>query len=288
MDGAVALFESSSLPSPSSAALSFPTRSDYSTFLNESIPHFLTLSQTPASDFSSNFRSVFFRLINSSPDPPIEVLWFYSAVVYRDSIASSKEMEAVSTEISGVRDLLQMLITSSATWTGVRSIALVAPVIFEACRVVRELDEGREGRRKVWKEMDELVDGIIGYICICCVKKEQKEEHESTISLLPCFGDVVRVWMVKSKDEENWVRQFFPLISVEIYDELVRDGSLFGGDVEYLASVVCVQAFMLKLFLKFRSGRASEMKDLGNELRVWAVSSITGIGSIRFFGNDRL
>lgn len=279
MDGGVALFES-----PSPAALSFPTRSDYSTFLDESIPHFLTLSQAPASDFSYNFRSIFFRLINSSPDPPIEVLWFYSAVVYHDSTVSSKETEGVSAEISGVRDLLQMLITSSVTWTGVKSVAVVAPVISEACRVVKDLDEGREGRRKVWKEMDELVDGIVGYICICCGKREKEEEHGSTISLLPCFAEVIHIWMVKSKDEDSWVRRFFPLVSVEICDELVRDGSLSGGDMECLASIVCVQAFMLKLLLKLRSGRASEMKDLENELRVWAVSSITGFGSIHFFG----
>ncbi|OVA11777.1 hypothetical protein BVC80_41g74 [Macleaya cordata] len=252
---------------------------NYETMLKESIERFLDEFQRGISDFSG-FGSIFFRLLQARVDPPLETIWFYSAV----SFPSSKSTEDDSLkQVFRTKDLFQLLSACSSSCSSLKSIAVMAPVLFELNQSVVELlgkkDLSLKREKKTMREIECLIEGIVGYISICAINGSDGED--SSVGLLPCFADLVHVWTIgksgRNKDIREVLRVFFPLVSDEI-----RDG--FGeGEigVDYLAGVVILEAFLLSLCLKFRGGLAKS--ELEKELKTWAVGSITAFRNCYFF-----
>lgn len=247
---------------------------NFQSMLKESIDRFLIEVQKESCDFSA-FRSIFFRLLQFSADPPLEIVWLYSAVGYHEAIASKKE--AIE-RVMVVKDLLQLLFACSASYGGLKSIALLAPAVSELYRCVMEVDKlSRKVAKKVRKEIDALVDGIMSFISICSSKSSKVGEF-SDGCLLPCFIDLVRVWTVQHSCGEDSLRVLFPLVSDEIRGLFGKEGC----GTSYLAGVVVTEAFLLRLCLKVQAA-AAPRPESQKELRIWAVSSITAFQNRVFF-----
>ncbi|XP_010918496.1 uncharacterized protein [Elaeis guineensis] len=242
--------------------------------LKESIDRFLIEVQKESCDFSA-FRSIFFRLIQSSADPPLEVIWLYSAVGYHEAIASKKE--AIE-RVMAVKDLLQLLFSCSASCGGLKSIALLAPAVSELYRCVSEAGKlSRKVAKKARRDIGALVEGIISYISICSSKSSKVEEFSDNY-LLPCFVDLVRVWTVQHSCGGDGLGVLFPLVSEEIRGQFRKEGCR----TSYLAGAVVTEAFLMRLCLKIEAAGAPR-PDLQKELRIWVVSSITAFQNRVFF-----
>ncbi|XP_077210882.1 SNF2 domain protein [Tasmannia lanceolata] len=249
----------------------------YETLLKESIDRFLHESRKEKCDFS-DFRSIFFRLLQSRVDPPLEIIWFYSAVSFYETRVSEN---GVLSRVLTARDLFQLLAACSASCNGVKSIALIAPVLFKLhCSVIEsDFEKPSKTVKKLRREIEGLLEGVLGYVSICSSK--DSDENDGSVGLVSCFPDLIRVWIVNRLERDCEVREglrvFFPLISDEILDGFGDDG--FGTG--FLAGVVMVEAFLMRLCLKVRDGVSkSELKE---ELRIWAVGSITAFRNCVFF-----
>lgn len=189
------------------------------------------------------------------------------------------------------KDLFQHLVACSASLDGLKSIALLAPVLFKLHRSVIEffssVEKSTKLGKKLTREIECLVEGILGYVGICSSNVSEKSGGNGggfSVGLLPSFGDLIHVWVV-NRLEGNWevregLRVFFPLVSDEIRNGFWEEGCGIG----YLAGVVIVEAFLLRLCLKVRAGVSRS--ELQKELKVWAVGSITGFRNCVFFGED--
>ncbi|KAJ0986478.1 hypothetical protein J5N97_004834 [Dioscorea zingiberensis] len=239
----------------------------YDSMLRESIDRFLVEMHRHPRDFSA-LRSVFFRLLQSSPDPPLEVIWFYSAVNYFDSASTGNDVLA---RVWGIKDLLQLLIACSTSCDGQKSIALLAPVVSELYNC---LTEEKELNGKAKREIEGLVEGVISYISIC----RSKSHGDRNGSVLYCFMDLVRVWSSRYPESRDGSEVVFPLVNDDIRAGLCKQ----HWDIGHLAGVVTAEVFLLRLCLKVRG--AGEVKaELPKELRIWAVSSVTVFQNSIFF-----
>ncbi|XP_039115742.1 uncharacterized protein LOC120251256 [Dioscorea cayenensis subsp. rotundata] len=246
-----------------------PSGPSYDSMLRESIDRFLVEVHKQPRDFSA-FRSVFFRLLQSSPDPPLEIIWFYSAVNYFDSVLTGNDVLA---RVLGIRDLLQLLIACSASCDGRKSVALLAPVVSELYHC---LMEEKELHGKAKREIEGLVEGVISYISICGSKPHS--DANGSAGFLSCFMDLVRVWSSRCPGGGDGSDVVFPLVNGYIRRRLCNQ----CRDVGYLAAVVTSEIFLLRLCLKVRG--AGEVKtELPKELKIWAVSSVTVFRNSIFF-----
>ncbi|XP_076955432.1 uncharacterized protein LOC143630248 [Bidens hawaiensis] len=175
-----------------------------------------------------------------------------------------------------MKDLFQSVTSFSASCSPLVSIALTAPVIYKLYTVVFDLkskEVGLKSKKKAKREIRSFLDVILGYFNICC---EGLNSDEDTGLIRP-LNDLISIW-VRGESTENGSKQFFPLLSDEIM-RWVNEES--GGNIGVLAGAVIVEAFLLKLCLKFSDG--SSKPELQNELRNWAVCSITGFHNFYFF-----
>ncbi|KAG9456562.1 hypothetical protein H6P81_001070 [Aristolochia fimbriata] len=245
---------------------------NFDTLLKESIDRFLHETKKQKRDFSG-FRTIFLRLLQSRLDPPLEVVWFYSAISFHESRVSQ---DGASTSLSEVKDLFQLLCACSASSDGAKSIALLAPLIGMLHYSFTESSSGNHSSKKAMKmarELESLTEGIIGYISICCCK--YGDEDGGSAGSLSCFSDLIKVWAMAEAGEA--LSGFFPLISDQIRDELGTDGCR----IDYLSAIVILQAFFLRLCLKFQSDVSKS--ELQKELKIWAVGAITGFRNCLFF-----
>ncbi|CAL9187036.1 unnamed protein product [Musa hybrid cultivar] len=247
---------------------------NFHSVLKESIDRYLIEVKKESCDFSA-FRSIFFRLLQSSVDPPIEVIWFYSALGYHEAIRSKRD---VLDRVFAIRDLLQLLSACSASCNGPKSVALLAPVVSELYHCVRE-EKKLSGKvaKKMRKEIESLADGVVSYISICSGRSSDGQELCNSY-LLPCFIDIVRVWTVQHIGEGDDLNVLFPLVSDEIRACLGQERCWIG----HLAGIVVAEAFLLNLSLKVQVD-GSPRPDLQKELKVWAVSSISVFQNYIFF-----
>lgn len=246
---------------------------NYGPMLKESIDRFLGSIHSETLDFSA-FRSIFSRLLQSSADPPLEIIWFYSAINYHETLSSS---ENPLDRVLAIKNLLQFLAACCTTCSGLKSIALLAPAISDVYLCV--LDEGKvdvKVAKKLRREIEGLIEGILSYISICSGKSCDGDDLGT--GLLPCFLDLVRVWTVGRSASRSGLDVFFPLVSEEIRQKFKEEGCGVG----YLAGVVIVEAFLLRLCLKVRASVGSR-EELQKELKVWAVSSVTVFRNHIFF-----
>ncbi|PPR89651.1 hypothetical protein GOBAR_AA31032 [Gossypium barbadense] len=229
--------------------------------LSESIHRFFTEYRSGSTDFS-HFTSIFSRLLQNLPDPPLEFVWFYSAVTFH----STNKFNSPN-PVSSSKDLFQLLVSCSTSCNAGKRISVLAPVIYDLYPLVFD-------RKELKREVESLLDGIMSYISICCGMEDDGNDDLSSR-----FGDLLRVWMVDRVGMEGEKRDdlkvFFPLVSEESR-RVIRGGCR----VRYLAGVVMCQAFLLRLCLKF--GYGIPKLELENDLHDCAVQMITGFRSFHF------
>uniref|UniRef100_A0A803QTR2 Uncharacterized protein n=1 Tax=Cannabis sativa TaxID=3483 RepID=A0A803QTR2_CANSA len=235
----------------------------YLSILQDSIHRFIADYQNSVTDFS-NFSSIFSRLLHTIPDPPLEIIWFYSAVTFRTSKFT----------VSVVKDLFQLLVSCSASCSGPKRIALLAPVAYELCNLAfgAEVDEEED-------EVQSLLEGLISYISISCSGSYDHDDGGDGLS--SCFLDVVRVWVVDrvgvGGGGDELLKVFFPIVSDE-----ARNGMKKMMGIGYLAGVVMWESFLLNLCFKFRVLQTSRV-ELEKEVRSWVAQTVTGFRCFPFY-----
>ncbi|CAD6237979.1 unnamed protein product [Miscanthus lutarioriparius] len=242
------------------AALCFPS---LESLLRDSASGFLAaVSAAPAPGAAdlTNFHRVFSRVLSAYPDPPLEAVWFFSALSFHD-------------RPDDLRSLLQLLSAFTASSPGVaKPLALLAPV-------VSELFHSDKPRR----ETEALVEAVLSYISICSSRPAPSSAEGATadaVRLLPAFGELVKVWSVRHSRERCPFQVLFPLAGDEARRELMKEGC----SVDYLAGVVLAEAFLLRLCLKVQNATGVPRSELQKELKIWAVSSIPVFQNHQFFG----
>ncbi|KAL5768666.1 hypothetical protein ACOSQ2_015449 [Xanthoceras sorbifolium] len=224
----------------------------------------------------AHFIDIFHELMQSKVDPPLESIWVYSALTFRSrNLTNDDPLDRLSV----TRDLFQFISACSGSCSSSKSIALLAPVVFEVYKVALELkgrDLGSKREKKVIREVKSLVDVILGFISVCCCDSSNVQSNVSDVTdlnLIVSLEDLVCLWM----DKNESFTSFLPLVSAEIY----REGGERVCDVNYLAGMVIAEVFLLKLCLSFGVG-ITEV-ELEKELTSWVVSSITGFQNVFFF-----
>uniref|UniRef100_A0A0D9V2L5 Uncharacterized protein n=1 Tax=Leersia perrieri TaxID=77586 RepID=A0A0D9V2L5_9ORYZ len=227
--------------------------------LRDSTSRYLAaVSAAPDPDLT-NFRSLFSRVLNTYPDPPLEAVWFFSALSYHDAP-------------DDLRSLLHLLSAFTASSGSVaKPLALLAPV-------VSELFHSAKPRR----ETEALVEAVLSYISICSSRATSGGDgvDADAGSLLPAFGELVKVWSVRHSRDRCPFQVLFPLVGEDARRELMREGC----SVAFLAGVVVAEAFLLRLCLKVQGATGVPRAELQKELRIWAVSSISVFQNQQFFG----
>ncbi|PKA56289.1 hypothetical protein AXF42_Ash011219 [Apostasia shenzhenica] len=254
-----------------SAGLGIFLEMNFEPVLRESVERFLTGINSEGFDFAG-FRSVLSRQLQSSADPPIEIVWLYAAAGYYESISARSSVGRVRV----ARDLLQLLSSCSAAVGGTKCIALTAPAVYDLYQCAVEdglVDE------KTLAEIERFSEAILSYLSIC--SGHCKDLEGINTGLHSSFLDLVRVWTLRRSADEGSLEMFFPLVGDEVRKRFVEKERCGIG---YLAGVVIAEAFLLRLCLKVKAGGASR-KGLQKELVVWAVSSITAFSNRIFFGN---
>jgi hypothetical protein len=248
--------------------------------VNDSIERFL-IEIKESRDLSA-FRSIFSRLLQSNLDPPLEIIWLYSAVCFHEAISHQSDIFAI---LNAIKELVQLLSACSASCNGSKSIALLAPAVSELyyCNLSSKNLTSKEAK-KVRKEIECLIEVVLSYISICSSKVSKGEDRGV---LLPGFSDLVRVWTVRHENGKDAISILFPLVSAEIRDEFCKVGCQIG----YLAGVLVAEAFLLRLSLKVQGGvggntgsTASTKSEFQKDLRIWAVSSISVFQNSNFLG----
>ncbi|KAK9275559.1 hypothetical protein L1049_022826 [Liquidambar formosana] len=251
------------------------TNESYELTLNQSIQNLLHEHRKGISEFSS-FLSNFYDLMQARVDPPLEAIWVYSALSFRSS--NFKKDDALN-RISIAKDLFQLSSACSASCSSSKSVALLAPVVFEVYNSVVELlgkDLSLKREKKAMRAAVSLIEVILGFISVCC-GKDSSEEDGNWVGLIASFSDLVCLWMEGNGEGKEGLDSFLPLAG----EEVCRGLSEGGCDVSYLAGVVIAEAFLMRLCLNIRVGLAR--REMEKELRNWAVGSITGFRNYYFF-----
>lgn len=215
------------------------------------------------------------------PSPPIEVVWFYTAVNFHTHKSSTAKDDKLGI-ILGLKELFHLLVSCSGPCSSsLKRVAVLAPLVFELYSFVSELklQTGFSSDNVVVeREIVCLVERLVSFISLCCC--EGVDEHDDSLALSPCFVDLVNVWTVRRRGRdfkfEDDFRIFFPIISDE-----VRNGLFVGAGVGVLAGIVMCQTFLLSLSLKF--GLEEPSKKLEEDVLNSAVNTITGFRSCYFF-----
>ncbi|BAD53434.1 unknown protein [Oryza sativa Japonica Group] len=236
--------------------------SSLESLLRDSTSRFLAaVSAAPDPDLT-NFRSLFSRVLNTYPDPPLEAVWFFSALSFHDNPGD-------------LRSLLHLLSAFTASSrSAAKPLALLAPV-------VSELYHSAKPRR----EAEALVEAVLSYISICSSRAAPAAGDGAGAgadagSLLPAFGELVKVWSVRHSRDRCPFQVLFPLVGEDARRELMREGC----SVAFLAGAVVAEAFLLRLCLKVQGAAGASRAELQKELRIWAVSSISVFQNQQFFG----
>ncbi|XVE54117.1 hypothetical protein DITRI_Ditri03aG0055700 [Diplodiscus trichospermus] len=244
---------------------------NYQLSLKQSVEDLLAETHKENPKFS-DFIDKFYDLMQAKIDPPLESIWVYSALSFRSHKFGNEDP---LNRLSIIKDLFLLVSSCSSPCNSSKSIALLAPIVFEVYKLVVEVlgkDLGSKGEKQVNRKVKSVVEVIIGYISMCCCK-DLSESEDLDMNFVIALEDLVSIWT----DRNLNVQSFLPLLSNEIY----RVISEKGFDVNYLAGVVMVEAYLLKLCLDIRIG--TEGKVLEKELRSWAVASISSFHNFYFF-----
>ncbi|XVF88694.1 hypothetical protein PTKIN_Ptkin19aG0070900 [Pterospermum kingtungense] len=245
---------------------------NYQLSLKQSMEDLLAETQKETPNFS-DFIDKFYHLMQAKIDPPLESIWVYSALSFR---SHSFGNEDPLNRLSKIKDLFQLVSSCSSPCDSFKSISLLAPVVFEVYKLVVEVlekDLGSKGEKQVIRKVKSVVEVIIGYISICCCKDLSKATEGDAVNLVIPVEELVSIWT----DRNVNVQSFLPLVS----NEILKVISERGFDVNYLAGVVMVEAYLLKLCLDLRIG--TQGMALEKELRSWAAASVSSFHNFYFF-----
>ncbi|MBA0789749.1 hypothetical protein Gohar_014440 [Gossypium harknessii] len=240
---------------------------NYHLSLKQSMEDLLAETHKKTPNFSG-FIDKFYSLMQAKVDPPLESIWVYTALSFR---SRNFEKGDPLNRLSIINDLFQLVSSCSSPCNSSKSIALLAPIVFEVYKLVVEV-LGKDSR-KVNKRIKSLVEVIIGYISMCCCKGFSEESENIDMDLVIPVEDLVSIWI----DRNVNLQSFLPLVSNEICGMI----SERGFNVNYLAGVVMVEAFLLKLCLDLRIGIEGIV--LEKDLKSWAVASISSFHNFYFF-----
>ncbi|MBA0638907.1 hypothetical protein Goklo_021972 [Gossypium klotzschianum] len=227
---------------------------NYHLSLKQSMEDLLAETHKKTPNFSG-FIDKFHSLMQAKVDPPLESIWVYTALSFR---SRNFEKGDPLNRLSIINDLFQLVSSCSSPCNSSKSIALLAPIVFEVYKLVVEV-LGKDSR-KVNKRIKSLVEVIIGYISMCCCKGFREESENIDMDLVIPVEDLVSIWI----DRNVNLQSFLPLVSSEVCGMISERG--FNGN--YLAGVVMVEAFLLKLCLDSRIGIEGIV--LEKELKSWA------------------
>ncbi|XP_057968571.1 uncharacterized protein LOC131158036 [Malania oleifera] len=253
---------------------------DYEAMLKQSIQELVDTRGKSVHEISALF-SKFFVLMRAKVDPPLEAIWVYSSLSFRGRKSTEVEPRV---RFSAAKDLFELLQACSAPCGGLKSIALLAPVMFEVYALVVDMREKKDlsskRDKKTMKEIESLIEVVLGYISVCRWEDSDGEKYAS-VNLISSIADLVRVWVEDrlegNREAMEALELFFPILSEDARTRLnVRE-----LDISYLAGVVVFEAFLLRMCLKF--GVDVLRSELQKDLRTWAVGSINSIQSYYFF-----
>ncbi|TYH60744.1 hypothetical protein ES332_D07G000300v1 [Gossypium tomentosum] len=219
---------------------------NYHLSLKQSMEDLLAETHKKTPNFSG-FIDKFHSLMQAKVDPPLESIWVYTALSFR---SRNFEKGDPLNRLSIINDLFQLVSSCSSPCNSSKSIALLAPIVFEVYKLVVEV-LGKDSR-KVNKRIKSLVEVIIGYISMCCCKGFSEESENIDMDLVIPVEDLVSIWI----DRNVNLQSFLPLVSSEICGMI----SERGFNVNYLAGIV-----------------------LEKELKSWAVASISSFHNFYFF-----
>ncbi|KAL2229057.1 UNVERIFIED_CONTAM: hypothetical protein Sindi_1885400 [Sesamum indicum] len=268
----------STLAAPRSHNLPHFIGKNYEISLNQSIEALLTSMRNSNSRNSTNFTSEFQEFVQSKADPPLESIWVYTALTFTS--CSTPKTDPFS-RILAIKDLFQLIVSCSASCSSVKSIALVAPVIYYLHGFILDVKGFQLGPKKEKKlngEIKTLVDSILGYINVCCNGFDGN--FDDLEDLVRPLGDLISFWLVDDGAQDKNVeslRVFFPLLS----DSIVTRISIEGCGIVDLAGFVVAEACLLKLCWKIREEGFGEKMQI--ELKSWIVGSITALRSSYFY-----
>ncbi|KAL1552358.1 hypothetical protein AAHA92_13162 [Salvia divinorum] len=230
--------------------------------LRESIKHFLTSYHRGSSDFSS-FESIFFRLIQTMLDPPLEITWFYAAVKFHTAKRNSP-----SSRVLVAKDLLRLLIRCSNLSSASKKIALLAPVVYDLYSIVCDTRAIEPHERL---EVGILVENMVSYVMVSSGVYVYGSEDVECDNAVVCFEDLVRVWTTDrgggSCNFGETLRMFFPLLSDETWKRMNA-----GCGMREIMGIVLLEVFFLRLYMSFSSGMCTE--DILKDTRDQAVQTI--------------
>ncbi|XP_049413923.1 uncharacterized protein LOC125876729 [Solanum stenotomum] len=234
---------------------------------------------SPGSKKLSSLRSNFEELLQRSVDPPFEAIWVYSALRYRGFSSTENDLFK---RLAAVKALFQLIVSCSVSCDFFKSIALIAPVMYNVFMLVMGLkgfEQKAKKEKKFVREVNGLVDSILGYVNVCCEGLEDRCDVSK--GFLRPVRELVTVWMwdntVEDTGDKGCMRAFFPLLT----DEIVERVNAEGCELSALAGCVIAEAFLLKLCLRFLED--GSRKELQDELRAWIIASITGLQNSYFF-----
>ncbi|GMI96856.1 hypothetical protein like AT5G11780 [Hibiscus trionum] len=179
---------------------------NYQISLKQSMEDLLAETQKETPNFSLSMKP-FYDLIQAKVDPPLESIWVYSALSFRShSFAKKDPLNRLST----INDLFQLVSSCSSPCNSSKSIALLAPIVFEVYKLVVEVlgkDSGSKGEKKVNIKIKSLVEVIIGYISMCCCKgfRFSDESEAIDVDLVIPVEDLTSIWI----DRNAYLQSFF-------------------------------------------------------------------------------
>ncbi|XP_038880003.1 uncharacterized protein LOC120071696 [Benincasa hispida] len=247
---------------------------NYEFTLAQSIQNVIAEIRKGNSGFSQ-FTEGFYELIQARADPPLESIWFYSALTFRSRGLNIKG--DFLERVAAMKVLFQLVSSCSAPCGSSKTIPLLSPVVSEVYKLIVDMlgkDLASKREKKAMREVKSLVEAILGFINLSSCKDSDKNDDESLdFNLITPFVDLISVWTHPNEGLD----QFLPLVSSEVRGEF----SSGVCDVRRLAGVVIAETFLMKLCLDFNTGHSRQ--DLEKDLRIWTVGSITRIRNFYFF-----
>ncbi|CAN6865554.1 unnamed protein product [Brassica oleracea] len=231
--------------------------------LNDSTKQFLAQHRTGRTDFS-DFESIFTRLLQDHrPDPPLELLWFYSAVVFHSS-----KQDFGEDSVRLTRSLFQMLVPLSESFSAAKRAATLSPLVYNLIRLVKTRRE----------EVSELLDAIVSYVSAYCGDEGGGcgggggGEDDLLMVTGFSFADLSRVWVVDEAGVGDCLETFMPFVGGRLRREVGSESCSVGC----LAGIVASQLLLLSLCLRFDS-------EMRKDLRESVVQMINAFRSCYFF-----
>lgn len=250
---------------------------NYQSALERSIQEFLDSPCDPNSEKFQSLSSNFQELLQCKLNPPLETIWFCSALDFRSS--GSRKTDRPSERLASIKDLFQLIVTRSLSSNSWRIIVLIAPVIYELFRFISDLNSlelKSKKQKKLLEEVKDFAGSILGYVNIC--SEGLAGNFNATEGLMKPVVDLVDAWIGNVRESRAGLRQFFPLLS-DSSVEWINAGEL---QLTELAGLVIAEAFLLKAC--FDLNECGSRKEVKSEMRSWISCSITALRNPFFHG----